>query len=122
MRKVYAARRDACAETLAKELGQAITFRVPAGGMALWFEVDPDLDVDAWAARAAALGGGFPTARWFACDGRPRPAGRIAFAALSEAELRHEVRLLARALVAPAARAEPRRRRSENASAARENG
>lgn len=97
MRRIYQARRDHCAETLMKQLGDRLSFEVPAGGMALWFQA-PDVDIDRWAEDARSLGGGFPTERSFAWDAHIGPGGRIAYAAINEAELRQEVRLLARAL------------------------
>jgi len=97
-RRIYAARRDALAEALRRELGAAISFVPPAGGMALWARVDGDVDVDAWAERALARGVAFYPGRRFAFDGRRRPFARLGFAALSEDELGEAVRRMAAAL------------------------
>lgn len=99
MRRVYEARRDHCAEQLSKHFGNEVAFQLPAGGMALWFRA-PGVDIERWAGNARSLGGGFPTERSFAWDGRVGTGGRIAYAAITEAELRDEVRLLVRALPA----------------------
>jgi hypothetical protein len=41
------ARRDTCAELLRQQLGAALSFAVPNGGMALWASAVPDIDVEA---------------------------------------------------------------------------
>jgi GntR family transcriptional regulator/MocR family aminotransferase len=98
VRRAYRARRDALVEALHARLGGAVEVRVPAGGMALWARVAPDLDVDAWSAAARARGVVFPTAQRFAFDGRPRPYARLGYAALTEGEIAEAVRRLAAAL------------------------
>ena len=92
MRRVYQARRDALVAALGRRLGDTLAVAPPAGGMALWARVEAAIDVDAWAARARARGALFHTGRHFAFDGRPRPALRLGFAALDEAELDEGVR------------------------------
>ncbi len=98
VRRVYATRREALAEALRKELGAALTFELPAGGMALWARAADDIDVDAWSARAAAAGVAFYPGRRFSFDGRKRPFVRLGFATLDEEELREAARRMARAL------------------------
>jgi GntR family transcriptional regulator/MocR family aminotransferase len=98
MRRVYAARRDAALEALQRHLGDAVRVVEPRGGMALWLTARPGLDVDAWAARAARRGVGFPTQRHFSLDGSSGPGARLAFAASTEAEFLEAARALARAL------------------------
>jgi GntR family transcriptional regulator/MocR family aminotransferase len=98
MRRIYHGRRDALVAQLQRRLGGALSFTVPAGGMALWAQAAADIDVDAWAARALGRGVLFNSAARFAFDGRPRPALRLGFAALSEAELDEGVRRIAAAL------------------------
>jgi GntR family transcriptional regulator/MocR family aminotransferase len=94
MRRVYQSRRDFLAEALGRRLGSALSFTVPAGGMALWAHAD-GLDVEAWVTRARARGVELYTARRYAFDGRPRPALRLGFASSTEAELAEGVRRLA---------------------------
>jgi GntR family transcriptional regulator/MocR family aminotransferase len=97
MRRVYHSRRDALIGSLHKRLGGLLSFAVPAGGMALWAHSD-GVDVDAWAERALERGAQFHPGRQFAFDGKPRPALRLGFAALTEAELDEGVRRLVAAL------------------------
>lgn len=97
IRRVYMARRAILMEALRRELDGALTFTQPAGGVALWVQAATGIDVDAWAERATAHGVAFATARLFAFDRKSRPAARLGFATLSEAELPEAVRRLAAA-------------------------
>ena len=97
-RRIYRARRDLLVDLLRRELGDALSFAVPPGGMAIWARVAKGIDADAWAARALACRLLVYTARRFAFDGRPRPFIRLGFAALDEAELRVGVQRLRQAL------------------------
>src|SRR4029077_19330953 len=98
VRRIYQARRDALAEALREKLGEALSFEVPAGGMALWARVAEGIDVDAWSERALSKGVGFYPGRRFAFDGRKRPFVRLGFAALDEKELAEAVKRMAAAL------------------------
>ncbi len=98
MRRLYAARRDALAAALRRELGGAVAFTVPPGGMALWCRVADGVDVERWAEAAASRGVAVETGREFAFDGAPRQALRLGFAAEPEKALREGVRRLAAAL------------------------
>jgi GntR family transcriptional regulator/MocR family aminotransferase len=91
----YAARRDRLVELLRKSLGTALTFDVPAGGIAIWTRATDEIDVERWARDAADRGVIAITGRSFAFDGRPRPYFRLGFAALTPAELGEAVRRLA---------------------------
>lgn len=97
-RRIYESRRDAMATALTKELGAALSFTLPVGGMALWAKAAPDIDVDAWAERALERRVAFATAKRFAFDGRRRPFLRLGFATLNERELREAVRRMRTAL------------------------
>ncbi|HEV8320630.1 MAG TPA: PLP-dependent aminotransferase family protein, partial [Myxococcota bacterium] len=97
-RRTYQARRDALAAALRAELGGALSFDLPAGGMALWACTAPGVDADAWSARALARGVGLHPGRRFAFDGRARGALRLGFAAHDERTLREAVRRMAAAL------------------------
>src|SRR5262249_19414401 len=98
VRRIYQARRDALAAALRKKLGGALSFEVPAGGMALWARVAEGIDVDAWAERALSKGVAFYTGRRFAVGGGKRPFVRLGFAALDEGELGEAVGRMAAAL------------------------
>lgn len=98
MRRIYLARREVLLGAIAQRLGGAIEVECPAGGMALWAQVDPAIDVDRWSARAAARGVGFEPGRRYAFDGRARAALRLGFAASTESELRRGIRTMAESL------------------------
>ncbi len=97
-RRIYQARRDFLASALHRELGSALAFEVPSGGLTLWATAVPGLDVEAWAERARGQGVMVHTARQYAYDGRVRPHLRLGFAAFDEPEIAAWVRLLKRAL------------------------
>lgn len=94
VRRVYRTRRDRLDELLQRHLADDLTYRVPAGGMALWARV-ATLDPQAWAARAEAAGVHVSPGRLFRVDGRPSPHMRLGFGACTEDELRRGVKALA---------------------------
>lgn len=98
VRSVYRARRDVLAEALARHLGGALDFTVPAGGMTLWARCGTDVDAGAWAQRALGQGVCLSHGGQYTFDGSPFPAMRLGFAGLREAELQEAVRRMARAL------------------------
>ena len=98
MRRIYAGRRDALVSALRRDLGGALSFSLPAGGMTLWARVDPAIRLDAWRQRALARGVAVAAARDFDLGRRPLPFLRLAFARHDEAELADAVRRLRRAL------------------------
>jgi GntR family transcriptional regulator / MocR family aminotransferase len=63
MRRVYQARRDVFVAALRRRLGEALTFRVPPGGMSLWARVARGIDAERWWAHAATRGVGFVPGR-----------------------------------------------------------
>jgi DNA-binding transcriptional MocR family regulator len=69
--------------------------------MALWTEVAPDIDVDAWATDALARNLVFMPGGRFTFDGRTIPYARFGFAALTERELADAVGRLVQALPYP---------------------
>jgi GntR family transcriptional regulator/MocR family aminotransferase len=98
MRRIYQSRRDALASALTRELGGAVRFELPPGGMTLWARVDDSIKLEAWRDRSIARGVAFSTARDFALDARPRPYIRLAYARYDEAELGDAIRRMRRAL------------------------
>jgi GntR family transcriptional regulator/MocR family aminotransferase len=94
VRRAYLERRDALVEALRAELGDALTFEVPAGGMALWARA-PGVDTEAWSQRAAAAGVHFMPGRSLDVQHRLQHRARLGFAALDPHELREAVRRLA---------------------------
>jgi GntR family transcriptional regulator/MocR family aminotransferase len=93
MSRLYRARRDHLVG-LVHQLLPKLSFQVPTGGMALWLSA-PEVDVDAWAARALSKGVSFQPGRLFAFDTEGRNHLRLGFAALDERELTAAVRALA---------------------------
>jgi GntR family transcriptional regulator/MocR family aminotransferase len=98
MRKIYAGRRDALLGALQRSLGAVVRAGPSNGGMALWVEVDPAVDVERWAVAARDEGVLFATARAFRFDGRSAPYLRIGFAAVDEPGLEEAARRMSRAL------------------------
>jgi GntR family transcriptional regulator/MocR family aminotransferase len=98
MRRVYEDRRDALVTALQRELGAALSFQLPAGGITLWARVADDIALDRWRERAAERGVAFSTARDFALDGRARPFVRLGYACYAAPELADAVRRMRLAL------------------------
>jgi GntR family transcriptional regulator/MocR family aminotransferase len=94
VRREYAARRDVLVRALHRSLGDALSFTVPPGGIAIWAKAGVGMDVDAWAQRARAQGVVIATGRRFAVDQKPRPFMRLGFASLNRRELIEGVRRL----------------------------
>jgi GntR family transcriptional regulator/MocR family aminotransferase len=95
---VYRARRDALVEALRRHLSGAVHFAIPAGGMALWAHVAPDVDVEAWAAHAIHYGVAFAGGRMYDFHAEAQPAMRLGFSPLDHGELDEAVRRMAAAL------------------------
>lgn len=98
MRRLYRERRDALTEALRRHVGGALSFDVPAGGMALWARVAPEYDVDLWAERALARGVAFLGGSVYDFEGRARPFTRLGFTPLDPGELDEAARRMAAAL------------------------
>jgi GntR family transcriptional regulator/MocR family aminotransferase len=105
MRRIYHARRDAFSDLLRRHLGEALSFDLPAGGMALWAKARSDIDTQAWLERARRRGAVFATGRsYIAAELGARRARhyaqhlRFGFARYDEAELGAAVRRIASAL------------------------
>jgi GntR family transcriptional regulator/MocR family aminotransferase len=97
VRRIYASRRTALLESVARHLPDAFAITLPRGGMALWARAIAGDDTDAWSARALERGVAVsPASRYWL--GRGREHGfRLGFAALDEHELELAVRRLAAA-------------------------
>jgi GntR family transcriptional regulator/MocR family aminotransferase len=98
MRQRYRSRRDAFAAALRRYVGNAVTFRIPDGGMALWARVDPAIDLELWARSAAREGVIFQGARLYDFEERYLPCARLGFCANDESELQEAARRMAAAL------------------------
>ncbi|RDS80104.1 PLP-dependent aminotransferase family protein [Dyella monticola] len=98
MRRTYAARRDALAHTLRQQLGSALHFHVPDGGMGLWARVDESIAIDRWSQEGAREGVQFFSAKRYDFHQREQGHVRLGFSFLDETELQEAVRRMARAL------------------------
>ena len=105
MRRLYHARRDALMAALTRHLGSALSFDVPAGGMALWVEASPEIDTRAWLARAPEHGVAFSLGSSYVAPALARSKARqyqqflrLGFARYDERELETAVQRMARAL------------------------
>jgi GntR family transcriptional regulator/MocR family aminotransferase len=96
-RRIYQGRRDLLAEELERQLGTAVSFTVPSGGMALWARVQQGVDLAAWEQQGLLDGVAFQTGRRFTFDHRMTPYLRLGFASRTEAELKEAVRRMAKA-------------------------
>ncbi len=95
VRKIYEHRRDLLAAEIAAQLGDAVAFDSPAGGLALWLKVAPSIDAAAWAEAAERAGLLLTHGGQLRLDQtRPTNAFRLGFASLDDAELRRAVQLL----------------------------
>jgi len=99
VRRIYASRRDALAGALRHQLGSALAFEVPDGGMALWARVDDGIDVTAWENAGEREGVVFQNARGYHFPQREECCMRLGFSYLDETELGEAVRRMSRALM-----------------------
>jgi GntR family transcriptional regulator / MocR family aminotransferase len=110
MRRVYHDRRDAFCGVLDRELGHVLSYRRPPGGLQLWADVAPSVDIDAWQQRALERGVLFQAGRQFTLDGSPVHNVRLGYAYLDEKESALALRRLAECLPAPRRAARSRSR------------
>lgn len=97
-KRIYQRRRDVLVAALDKQLGTAVSFAVPAGGLGLWAAVSGDIDVDRWAAVSQQHGAAFLTGRAFSLAGESRPSARFGYGSLDENELQQGVARITAAL------------------------
>jgi GntR family transcriptional regulator/MocR family aminotransferase len=99
VRREYHARRDALVSELNSQLGGALSFRPPSGGMALWAKiVARGVSSDEWAVRAREHKVLLQPARRFRFDGREAPFLRLGFAPVTIEEIKIAVQRLVRAM------------------------
>lgn len=85
--KLYHQRRDRFCALLHERLGDAVSFRVPDGGMAVWTAFDPQYNVRQLSAGAAALGLGMSDGRFYNTSAISYNAIRLGFASLDQKEM-----------------------------------
>jgi GntR family transcriptional regulator/MocR family aminotransferase len=97
-RRIYQTRRNLFGALLTRTFGDAVSFTVPAGGLAVWLRLSGGVSAREWTGNAAALGlCVMPGARFSLGPARAPEAFRLGFATLDEAELARAMRLLAEA-------------------------
>ncbi len=96
--RIYAQRREFLAASLRARLGGAIDFLLPQGGLALWVNFAPHIDVQALATRALTAGVGITPGQAFATHRHKTNGARLGFGSLDETELLAAVERLAKAL------------------------
>lgn len=96
-RRIYQARRDILAEELTRHFGEAVSFNVPAGGLAIWLRLADSVSAETWAGSAAAAGlSVMPGLRFVLNTAAAPDAFRLGYASLDDADIRRAVTLLAR--------------------------
>lgn len=112
MRRVYHHRRDAFCAVMERELGHVLSYQRPLGGLQLWADVAPDVNIEGWHARARERGVLFQIGRQFTLDGSAVQSVRLGYAYLDEKESATALRRLAECLPVRAARVTGGRRRT----------
>jgi GntR family transcriptional regulator/MocR family aminotransferase len=107
VKREYQARRDTLVAELTRQLGGALSFRAPSGGLALWAKITARVSSDLWAERARERKVLVHPGRRFRFDGREAGFLRLGFAPVTPEEIRTAVERLARAI--PASGSGPRR-------------
>lgn len=98
VRKIYRERRDRTALCFREEFGDRVKISIPAGGLAIWIELDPVIDTRAWAESALRLGVRFTSSSEYRLDHSPHGGIRVGFAALTNEELKTVAARLRRCL------------------------
>jgi len=98
VRRLYAERRECLHQLLTRELGAALEYELPAGGLAFWAQFHGAGGVERFAQAALERGVALQTAQRFTFDRKAREALRIGFPALTPEELRRAVKILAAVL------------------------
>ena len=96
--RIYAERRECLAAALRQELGDAVAFSLPPGGLALWVSFAPHIDLPALATAGLKHGVGLTPGQAFAVNGDKIQGARLGFGSMNESELQEAVRRLKRAL------------------------
>jgi len=95
--RIYADRRECLAAALRQELGEAVAFSLPPGGLALWVSFAPYIDLPALAAAGLKHGVGITPGQAFAVNSDKIQGVRLGFGSMNEPELQEAVRRLRQA-------------------------
>jgi GntR family transcriptional regulator/MocR family aminotransferase len=93
--KIYHQRRDLFCQLLQAHLGEAVTFQVPRGGMAVWTVFNQPLHLLTIAQEAARQGFTMSNGSLYNTETKNYNATRLGFASLNEAEMQQAVGKLA---------------------------
>jgi GntR family transcriptional regulator/MocR family aminotransferase len=96
--RIYARRRECLAASLRETLGEAVSFTVPPGGLAVWVNFAAGIDVPALAAAALQQGVAITPGQAFATNGYQTNGVRLGFGSMDETELQDAMRRLKRAM------------------------
>jgi GntR family transcriptional regulator/MocR family aminotransferase len=95
--RIYAARREFLAAQLKAAFGEGLSFTLPQGGLALWVNFEPGVDLEALSQQARGHGLAFTPGQAAATNGTRTQGARLGFGSLDETELVEAVRRLRRA-------------------------
>ncbi|MCU0656790.1 MAG: PLP-dependent aminotransferase family protein [Polyangiaceae bacterium] len=98
MRLCYQERREALCEALEKHLAGALSFQVPRGGISLWAQVTPGLEVATWVEACRERGVSLVPGWQHTFDGSDPGALRLVFSSSTPAELRRAAQRMASCL------------------------
>ena len=94
--KIYKERRDLLCRLLTEQLGNAVQFTVPTGGMAIWLRFSRKVSLKKVAAKAAVLGLQMSNGEQYSYGTAPQNALRFGFASLNNKEIVAAVGVLER--------------------------
>lgn len=92
--RVYKQRRDLFCDLLRSELSDIAHFQVPDGGMAVWTQIDPDVDIAALSAKAARKDLYFSSGKVSGFPPEFRNYIRLGFASSDQCELEEAVSII----------------------------
>lgn len=92
--KIYNQRRDIFCDLLKSELDGQVKFRIPDGGLAIWTEFNPDIDLSVLSQKAAREDLNISDGKYFGID----HFNRLGFASSTPEELEKSVQILKKAI------------------------
>jgi GntR family transcriptional regulator/MocR family aminotransferase len=96
--RIYAARRECLARQLREAFAEKVSFSLPQGGLALWVNFDPSIDLETLAQTARRHLVALTPGQAFATNGHPPAGARLGFGSLNEPELAEAANRLKKAL------------------------
>ncbi|MEO1517932.1 MAG: PLP-dependent aminotransferase family protein [Bacteroidota bacterium] len=97
--KQYRKRRDCFAKLLREELSEHVQFQLPSGGMALWAQFDPAINLTDLSRRALAKGLYFSDGALYRTANNSVNGSRMGFASMNEQEIERAVLTLKSLLI-----------------------